>query len=103
MITIAVILKHPGPDGTGLFDYGFKDNGRPSETFRVWPCAGLRTDNGRVFARVVPEIDPLTGIKELQLSFPRLIDDGKPLISRTPLHVSLTIFLKVILVAFRAV
>jgi hypothetical protein len=83
MITIAVILKHPDPDGTSLFDYGFKDNGRPSETFRVWPCAGLRTDNGQVFARVVPEIDPLNGIKELQLSFPRLIDDGKPLISRT--------------------
>jgi hypothetical protein len=82
MITIAVILKHPGPDGTSLFDYGFKDNGRPSATFRVWPCAGLRTDNGQVFARVVPEIDPLTGIKELQLSFPRLIDDRKPLISR---------------------
>src|SRR5271163_1753207 len=56
MITIAVILKHPGPDGTVLFDYGYKDNGRlfPSSTFRVWPCAGLRTANGHVFARVVP-------------------------------------------------
>jgi hypothetical protein len=40
MITIAVILKRPGPDGTSLFDYAYSDNGRvfPSGSFRVWPC-----------------------------------------------------------------
>lgn len=83
MITIAVILKHPGPDGTSLFDYGYTDNGRifPSGSFRVWPCAGLRTSNGQVFAHVVPLISGNDGkSKALQLSFPRLID-GKPLIS----------------------
>jgi hypothetical protein len=86
MITIAVILKQAGPDGTSLFNYGFEDNGRtfPSHSFRVWPCAGLRTSNGQVFARVVPEAFGLDGkSKALQLSFPRLID-GKPLI--TNLH-----------------
>jgi hypothetical protein len=83
MITIAVILKHPGPDGKTLFDYGYADNGRifPSHSFRVWPCAGLRTSNGQVFAHVVPEISGNDAkSKALQLSFPRLID-GKPLIS----------------------
>jgi len=83
MITIAVILKHPGLDGTSLFDYGYKDNGRifPSGSFRVWPCAGLRTSNGQVFARVVPNAFGRDGkFRALQLSFPRLID-GKPLIS----------------------
>jgi hypothetical protein len=84
MITIAVILKHRGPDGTSLFDYGYMDNGRifPSGSFRVWPCAGLRTSNGEVFAHVVPAISGNDGkSKALQLSFPRLID-GKPLISK---------------------
>jgi hypothetical protein len=83
MITIAVILKRPSPDGTTLFDYGYEDNGHkfPSHSFRVWPCAGLRTGNGQVFAHVVPEAFGHDGkAKVLQLSFPRLID-GKPLIS----------------------
>jgi hypothetical protein len=83
MITVAVILKHPGPGGTALFDYGYKDNGHkfPSSNFRIWPCAGLRTSNGQVYAHVVPEAFGHDGkSRVLQLSFPRLID-GKPLIS----------------------
>jgi hypothetical protein len=83
MITIAIILKHQGPDGLSLFDYGYSDNGRvfPSRGFRVWPCAGLRTGNGQVFAHVVPVAHGSGGkFRALQLSFPRLID-GKPLIS----------------------
>src|SRR6266481_2004335 len=83
MITVAVILKRSAPDGTSLFNYGFEDNGRifPSHSFRVWPCAGLRTSNREVFAHVVPEAFGHDGkSKVLQLSFPRLID-GKPLIS----------------------
>ena len=83
MITIAVILKHPGPDGMSLFDYGYTDKGRifRSGSFRVFPCAGLRTSNGQVFARVVPDAFGRGGkFRALQLSFPRLID-GKPLIS----------------------
>ncbi len=84
MITVAVILKRSAPDGTSLFNYGFEDNGRifPSHSFRVWPCAGLRTSNREVFAHVVPEAFGHDGkSKVLQLSFPRLIE-GKPLISR---------------------
>lgn len=84
MITIAVILKRSGPDGTSLFNYGYEDDGHkfPSHSFRVWPCAGLRTANGQVFAHVVPEAFGHDGkSKVLQLSFPRLID-GKTLISR---------------------
>jgi len=83
MITISVILKHPGPDGTNLFDYGYKDNGRifASDSFWVWACAGLRTSGGQVFAHVVPAISGNDGkSKALQLSFPMLIG-GKPLIS----------------------
>ncbi len=83
MITIAVLLKQVGPDGTSMFNYGYEDNGHkfPSHSFRVWPCTGLRTSNGEVFAHLLPGV---TGREEkhkvLQLTFPRLID-GKPLIS----------------------
>jgi hypothetical protein len=81
MITIAVILKHRGPDGTSMFNYGIEHNGHRSRSFRVWPCAGLRTSTRMVFAHVVPEESgPDDESKVLQLSFPRLID-GKPLIS----------------------
>jgi len=78
MITVAVILKRPSPDGITLFDYGYEENGRifPSHSFRVWPCAGLRTTTGQVFAHVAPQVFG----RVLQLSFPRLIQ-GKPLIS----------------------
>jgi hypothetical protein len=83
MITIAVILKHAGPDGTSMFNYAYEDKGNkfPSHSFRVWPCAGLRTSTGMVSAHVVPEASgPDDEYKVLQLSFPRLID-GKRLIS----------------------
>ena len=84
MITIAVILKHSDPDGPSFFDYGYANNGKtlPSSGFRVWPCAGLRTSNGQVFAHIVPvPFGDGRGFRALQLSFPRLID-GKPLISK---------------------
>jgi hypothetical protein len=83
MITIAVILKQAGPDGTSMFNYGYEDSGHifPSHSFWVAPCAGLRTSNGEVFAHFVPEAFGHDGKSMvLQLSFPRLID-GKPLIS----------------------
>jgi hypothetical protein len=83
MIAIAVLLKQVGPDGTSMFNYGYEDDGRksPSDSFRVWPCAGLRTSNGEVFARIAPEVSGHDGkSKVLQLSCPRWID-GKPLIS----------------------
>ena len=83
MITIAVLLKQVGPDGTSMFNYGYEDNGHkfPSHSFREWPCAGLRTSGAEVFARMTPEVFGHDGkSKVLQLSFPRLID-GKPLIS----------------------
>jgi hypothetical protein len=83
MITIAVILKQAGPDGTSMFNYGYEDNGQkfPSHSLRLWPCAGLRTSKGEVFAHLVPEAFGHDGkSKVLQLSFPRLID-GKPLVS----------------------
>jgi hypothetical protein len=82
MITIAVILKHPGPDGTSLFDYGY-NNARhtfPAAGFRIFPCAGLRTGNGQVFVHVVIPFANDGQPRSLQLSFPRLID-GKLLIS----------------------
>ena len=66
-----------------MFNYGYEDNGHkfPSHSFRVWPCTGLRTSNGEVFAHLVTPMAGRDGkSKVLQLSFPRLID-GKPLIS----------------------
>ena len=85
MITVAVILKHPGQDGRNLFEYGYGDGGRlfPSRPFGpVWPCMGLRTSEGEVSARLVPGAFGRHGYHALQLTFPRLID-GKPLISGT--------------------
>jgi hypothetical protein len=84
MITVAIILKRSGPEGTTLFDYGYEGNGHKfaSRSFYIWPCAGLRTTNGQVFAHVVPHAFSRDGkSKVLQLSFPRLLD-GKPLISQ---------------------
>jgi len=79
MITIAVILKRSAPDGTSLFNYGFENNrGGFSRSFRVWPCAGLRTTNGQATALAAPEHGGRSSV--LQLSFQRLIH-GKPLIS----------------------
>jgi len=84
MITIAVILRHAGPDGTSLFDYGFKHNRNisPSDSLRIWPCAGLRTSNGQTYARLIPAniFQGHGKFRSLQFSFPILID-GKRLIS----------------------
>lgn len=84
MITIAVILKRGNPNGPNLFDYAFKNQRHGwSNSFRVWPCAGLKTGNGQVFAHLMPTSvfghpgEP----RALQFSFPRLLVDGKPLIS----------------------
>jgi hypothetical protein len=82
MITIAIILKHPAPDGTSLFEYAFED-GRsfPSHSFNWGVCTGLKTSNGQVFAHLVPASFGQPGQPHaLQLSFPRLLG-GKPLIS----------------------
>jgi hypothetical protein len=83
MITIAVILKHPDPDGTSLFDYAFEDNGRifPSHSFLVFPCAAIRTGNGQVSVHLMPAGWRHRNFRALQFSFPRLLD-GKPLISK---------------------
>jgi len=51
-----------------------------SYSFRVGECAGLRTSNGEVFARVIEGFGHDNKSKVMQLSFPRLIE-GKPLIS----------------------
>jgi hypothetical protein len=98
MITVAVILKHPGPDGRTLFDYASQDNGRkfPVPRLSVWPCAGLRTSNGEVFAHVGPIWSSHDGAHEshiFQLAFPRLIE-GKPLISKAGEKVEFRLVLK---------
>jgi hypothetical protein len=86
-ITIAVILKHVNPSGPNLFDYAFKDQGRnfPSTSFDFLPCAGLRTSHGQVFAHgFAMRVFGYAGEpRALQFSFPRLLVDGKPLISES--------------------
>jgi hypothetical protein len=73
MVTVTIILKHLGSTGTSLFDYGYSDNAAPG--LSVWPCAGLRTNNGQVFAHAAMGTYGYEGkYKALQLSFPRLIE-----------------------------
>ena len=84
MITIAVILKRPGAGGSSFLDYAFRDQGKvfPSSGWVLWPCAGLKTQNGQVHAYLdelgVSGFLPRT--QAISLSFPRLLH-GKPLIS----------------------
>jgi hypothetical protein len=96
MITVAVILKHPGPAGRTLFDYAFKDHGRkfPAQGLFLWPCAGLRTSNGEVFAHLGPILSAHDHEPRVfQPAFPRLID-GKPLIPEGRQKVEFRLVLK---------
>jgi hypothetical protein len=83
MITIAVILEHPGTDGLSFLDYAFSDHGHglPSPGWHVWPCAGLKTPNGQVHADLLGGGHGFQShANALELSFPRLVH-GKPLIT----------------------
>lgn len=81
MITIAVILKHAGADGSSFLDYAFRDHGKgfPSGGWALWPCAGLKTRNGQVHS-YASGIGTAQEPKSITLSFPRLVE-GKPLIT----------------------
>jgi hypothetical protein len=89
LISVALILKRPGPDGASFLDYAFENKyAFPSTGNRLWPCAALRTQNGQVHAVMAKEAGSILGYTAdghlipsgLLLSFPHLVD-GKPLIS----------------------
>jgi len=93
MITVALILKRPGPDGASFLDYAFNNKTSfPAPEIRMWPCAALRTQNGQVFDRL-GGLDGIWGYTPqgdiipagIIMSFPHLIDDkpNQPLISRS--------------------
>lgn len=81
-IRIDVILKHPGADGSSFLDYALSDHGQrfPSGPWHVWPCAGLKTPNGEVFAHAAGTGE--SGPGNVELFFPRFIH-GRPLITST--------------------
>jgi hypothetical protein len=82
-ITVAIVLKRPGPEGQSFRDYAFRDSKfYPSVgVVHLWPCAAVRTANGQVSAVV-------GGLGEskdhspaaFSLSFPSKYQ-GKPLIT----------------------
>jgi hypothetical protein len=92
MITVALILKRPGPNDASFLDYAFNHKTDfASAGNRVWPCTALRTQNGQVFADVggldgvsgwTPDGNPMPAA--ILMSFPRFVDDklNQPLISR---------------------
>lgn len=81
MISIAVILKHPGADGSSFIDYAFRDEGSfPTDHMEVWPCAGLKTRSGQVYAHALGPGTEGRPTYAILLLFPRLVD-GKPLIT----------------------
>jgi hypothetical protein len=53
MITIAVILKQAGPDGTSMFNYGYEDNGR------IFPSNGEKSFGGLILLRFSGSFSPI--------------------------------------------
>jgi len=50
LMTIAVVLKRPGPGGTSFLDYAFDKEQKafPGPRIRhLWPCAAIRTPDGQ--------------------------------------------------------
>jgi hypothetical protein len=82
MIMIAVILKHPGPDGASFLDYAFGDHGHkfPAKDLHTWPCSGLRSSDGMVFGRVASMWRGPQDPSALWIAFPRDAG-GKPLVT----------------------
>jgi len=82
-LTVAVMLKHPGPKGESFRDYAFRDMGSGvAKVVRyIFACAGVRTSNGQIHAVTasgsVGKDHQGTGI---YMSFPRIVG-GKPLIT----------------------
>ena len=77
-ITIVVVLKHPGPDGSSFHDYAFPSGG----LHHLWPCAAVRTTAGTTTAVLGGPGSRLSGLPEdgIGLSFPSTVN-GKPLIN----------------------
>lgn len=82
-LTVAVMLKHPGPKGESFRDYAFKDMGSGvAKVVRyMFACAGVRTSNGQIHAVTVSgSVDKDHQGTGIYMSFPRIVD-GKPLIT----------------------
>jgi len=84
-ITIAVVLKHPGPDGASFLDYAFdkEKRGFPGDVDGpIWPCAALKTAEGQVTAVIAGMgTDGQGNLSAIHLSFPSNANDGRHLVS----------------------
>jgi hypothetical protein len=73
-LTVAVMLKHPGPKQESFRDCAF-DNGVALSVRHIFACSGLRTANGQTRAVIAGMGDDnehkASGI---YLSFPRIVD-----------------------------
>jgi len=84
-ITIAVVLKHPGPDGASFLDYAFDKEKREfpgGGLYDVWPCAAVKTAEGQVTAvSIGMGSDSQGNLSALHLSFPSNANHGRHLVS----------------------
>ena len=80
MVGISVILKHKGPEGESFLDYLFDPSGKGMLARRtnLWPCAGLKTEEGVTFAQA----EGHGGEAAITLFFPSAIH-GRPLFAKT--------------------
>jgi hypothetical protein len=83
-ITIAVVLRRPGPDGASFRDYAFhRKNVSGSGLSHLWPCAAVKTASGvstAVLGGPVMIDESYPTPNDITLSFPSTFE-GKTLIS----------------------
>lgn len=84
-ITIALVLKHPGPDGASFLDYAFNKEKRGfpgGGLHNLWPCVGVKTAEGQVTAVLAGMGGDNQGnLSAIHLSFPSNANDGRRLVS----------------------
>jgi hypothetical protein len=83
-VTIAVVLKHPGPGGVSFRDYAFhRKNVSGSGLRHLWPCAAVKTAIGvstAVLGGPVMIDESYPTPNDITFSFPSTFK-GKPLVS----------------------
>lgn len=81
-ITIALVLKHGGPEGKSFLDYAFHEKKifPGGGLVHLWPCSAIRTVNGQVTAVLAGLGGKDHAASAINLSFPRN-SRGRALIS----------------------
>lgn len=83
MFGVSIILKHKGPNGESFLDYLFNQPQRsfPARGVHLWPCSGLKTEEGITSARVATMGHLGSEKPAITMWFPSLVR-GKPLITK---------------------